>query len=199
MIKYSTLIRRNMIITDKKEARCSVYANITDAMKNLIHAVEDLDINFVLGEDKEKFEQSKSVVFKYMDLMHAKTQPVPKRNCVSVGDRNDDRMKIPCSPLPNATSSENLAESSDNSCPCPATISALKYLWCSPTIQKAYDRRHEFQLTESSAYFLNDLDRVCVHDYEPTDEDILRTRTKTLGIVKIEFAFRHLTVSKMAN
>ena len=59
----------------------------------------------------------------------------------------------------------------------------------------AYERRNEFQLMDSASYFLNDLDRVCAPDFEPTDDDVLRVRVRTTGIVKIEFEFRDMIVS----
>ena len=163
---------------------------------NLVSAVEDLDIPLSGNEEVVKFEEAKATVTKYWDAIQAKTQKVPKRMCFSVGDGNDQTLMNPATtPLPMASSSENLSDP-DTVCPCPATEDALSYLWSCPSIQKAYERRHEIQLSDSAAYFLNDLDRVCNHDYEPTDEDVLRTRVRTVGIVKIEFAFRHLTVSK---
>ena len=163
---------------------------------NLVNAVEDLDIPISGNEEVVKFEEAKATVTKYWDAIQAKTQNVPKRMCFSVGDGNDQSLMSPATaPLPMASSSENLSDP-DTVCPCPATKDALSYLWYCPSIQKAYERRHEIQLSDSAAYFLNDLDRVCNHDYEPTDEDVLRTRVRTVGIVKIEFAFRHLTVSK---
>ena len=82
----------------------------------------------------------------------------------------------------------------DKICPTAEVISALKYLWLNKSIQMAYERRNEFQIIDSASYFLNDLDRVCALDYEPTDNDVLRTRGRTTGIVKIEFEFKHLTV-----
>ena len=84
------------------------------------------------------------------------------------------------------------------SCPPEEVINSLKYLWSTTSIQKAYERRNEFQLIDSASYFLDDLDRICRSDYDPKDEDILRTRVRTTGIVKIEFEFRHLTVSAIS-
>ena len=161
--------------------------------------MDDLNIKLLNDEDKVKMEESKSTVFKYLDLLQNNTENEPKRNCVSVSNGSKENLISPSSPTPNTmlSSSSSCIAEPDTICPNSEVVSALKYLWSSPSIQKAYDRRHEFQLIDSAAYFLNDLDRVCVHDYEPTDEDVLRTRTKTLGIVKIEFAFRHLIVSKI--
>uniref|UniRef100_A0A915HRB2 Guanine nucleotide-binding protein G(O) subunit alpha n=1 Tax=Romanomermis culicivorax TaxID=13658 RepID=A0A915HRB2_ROMCU len=40
--------------------------------------------------------------------------------------------------------------------------------------------------------FLDDLDRLGQPDYQPTEQDILRTRVKTTGIVEVHFTFKNL-------
>lgn len=40
--------------------------------------------------------------------------------------------------------------------------------------------------------FLDDLDRLGYKDYQPTEQDILRTRVKTTGIVEVHFSFKNL-------
>ena len=50
-----------------------------------------------------------------------------------------------------------------------------------------------FQLFDSAHYFLSDVERICSPDYQPTDQDVLRTRVASTGIVKVEFLVRHLT------
>lgn len=40
--------------------------------------------------------------------------------------------------------------------------------------------------------FLDDLDRMGAKDYQPTEQDILRTRVKTTGIVEVHFSFKNL-------
>ena len=40
--------------------------------------------------------------------------------------------------------------------------------------------------------FLDDLDRLGQKDYMPTEQDILRTRVKTTGIVEVHFHFKNL-------
>lgn len=52
-----------------------------------------------------------------------------------------------------------------------------------------------FFLSLSSAMFfsfLDDLDRLGRKDYMPTEQDILRTRVKTTGIVEVHFSFKNL-------
>lgn len=40
--------------------------------------------------------------------------------------------------------------------------------------------------------FLDDLDRLGKKDYMPSEQDILRTRVKTTGIVEVHFSFKNL-------
>lgn len=39
---------------------------------------------------------------------------------------------------------------------------------------------------------MDDLDRLGLKDYQPTEQDILRTRVKTTGIVEVHFSFKNL-------
>jgi len=61
-------------------------------------------------------------------------------------------------------------------------------LWKDPAIQKAYDRRSEYQLNDSTKYYMDDVARVTAANYEPTDQDVLRSRVQTTGIIETEFA-----------
>lgn len=45
--------------------------------------------------------------------------------------------------------------------------------------------------TPTSSY-LNDLERIAQSDYIPTQQDVLRTRVKTTGIVETHFTFKDL-------
>lgn len=42
------------------------------------------------------------------------------------------------------------------------------------------------------ASYLNDLERIAKSDYIPTQQDVLRTRVKTTGIVETHFTFKEL-------
>ncbi|XP_054089560.1 guanine nucleotide-binding protein G(q) subunit alpha isoform X1 [Zeugodacus cucurbitae] len=66
-------------------------------------------------------------------------------------------------------------------------LSAIKTLWADTGIQECYDRRREYQLTDSAKYYLMDLDRVAQPDYLPTEQDILRVRVPTTGIIEYPF------------
>lgn len=74
------------------------------------------------------------------------------------------------------------------------TSRALKTLWADAGVQEAYARNGaEYHLNDSAKYYLDDLERICSPQYEPNDQDILRSRVKTTGIVETVFQVDKLT------
>jgi len=63
----------------------------------------------------------------------------------------------------------------------------IKLLWDSEPIQITYERRNEFQIVECAKYFLSKVHEVLAPDYVPTDQDLLQTRERTVGIVEYKF------------
>ncbi|XP_034941340.1 G protein alpha q subunit isoform X7 [Chelonus insularis] len=66
-------------------------------------------------------------------------------------------------------------------------VEAIKDLWADAGIQECYDRRREYQLTDSAKYYLMEIDRVAARNYLPTEQDILRVRVPTTGIIEYPF------------
>nr|AGJ70282.1 G protein subunit alpha o [Terebratalia transversa] len=71
-------------------------------------------------------------------------------------------------------------------------LAAMKRLWSDTGLQECFGRANEYQLNDSANYFLDDLDRIGKPGYMPTEQDILRTRVKTTGIVEVHFSFKNL-------
>ncbi|XP_065335972.1 G protein alpha q subunit-like [Cloeon dipterum] len=63
----------------------------------------------------------------------------------------------------------------------------IEELWKDTGIQEAYNRRREYQLTDSALYYMSDLERIKAPDYLPTEQDILRARQPTTGIIEYPF------------
>uniref|UniRef100_A0A8V0ZIU4 G protein subunit alpha o1 n=2 Tax=Phasianidae TaxID=9005 RepID=A0A8V0ZIU4_CHICK len=104
----------------------------------------------------------------------------------------------------------------------PELLSAMMRLWADSGIQECFNRSREYQLNDSAQYttqasaavlgfiplmalhsqsstmkenlisYLDSLDRIGAADYQPTEQDILRTRVKTTGIVETHFTFKNL-------
>ncbi|XP_045923093.1 guanine nucleotide-binding protein subunit alpha-14-like [Micropterus dolomieu] len=66
-------------------------------------------------------------------------------------------------------------------------VDAIKRVWSDHGVQICYDRRREFQLSDSAKYYLTDLDRITAPFYIPTLQDILRVRVPTTGIIEYPF------------
>ncbi|XP_033625275.1 guanine nucleotide-binding protein G(q) subunit alpha-like [Asterias rubens] len=66
-------------------------------------------------------------------------------------------------------------------------ITYIESLWSDSGIQECYDRRREYQLTDSAKYYLSDLRRIANANYVPTEQDVLRVRVPTTGIIEYPF------------
>jgi hypothetical protein len=63
----------------------------------------------------------------------------------------------------------------------------ISLLWADGAIRAAYAHQDEFQLTDSAKYFFDSIDRISSAAYIPTEQDVLRSRAPTTGIVEIHF------------
>ena len=60
-------------------------------------------------------------------------------------------------------------------------------LWHDEGVQRTFSRSREYQLNDSAAYFLNNLSRISDPHYIPTEEDVLKTRSRSTGITETQF------------
>ncbi|XP_007524874.1 guanine nucleotide-binding protein subunit alpha-11 [Erinaceus europaeus] len=74
----------------------------------------------------------------------------------------------------------------------PRHVSAIKALWADPGVQECYDRRREYQLSDSAKYYLTDVDRIATAGYLPTQQDVLRVRVPTTGIIEYPFDLENI-------
>jgi len=64
---------------------------------------------------------------------------------------------------------------------------AISALWADEGIRRTYDRRSEYQLNDSTEYFLNQVMEIAKPAYLPSEQDVLRSRVRTTGIVETSF------------
>jgi GTPase SAR1 family protein len=70
----------------------------------------------------------------------------------------------------------------------PDFVSRAKALWRHESVQKAWENKSFFQVSDSLEYFMNKIDEVILDAYIPSDDDILRLRARTTGILQEEFS-----------
>jgi GTPase SAR1 family protein len=67
------------------------------------------------------------------------------------------------------------------------TAAHMAAIWADPGIQKAYEHRAMYQLNDSTRYFLEKITEIGAKDYLPSEQDVLRSRVRTTGIVESNF------------
>merc|ERR1712038_1873436 len=67
------------------------------------------------------------------------------------------------------------------------TMMIIKDFWKDASVQECFNQQKDYHISDSIAYFLAHLDRINQHDYVPTEQDILRCRVPTTGVVEYSF------------
>ena len=95
--------------------------------------------------------------------------------------------------LENATSeSENLT----NEVPGKGTVGALiETMWAHPTIKTYFENKSKFQLNDSAQYYFDSITRLSKDDFVPDEQDVLRSRVRTTGIVQSDFTIKQVKFS----
>jgi GTPase SAR1 family protein len=68
-----------------------------------------------------------------------------------------------------------------------SNVHHFKALWADKAVQTAFENRSNFQLTDSAQYFFDKIEDIGQEDYLPTEQDVLRSRVRTTGIVENNF------------
>jgi len=74
----------------------------------------------------------------------------------------------------------------------PEIAQDIKILWTDQGIRVAYSRQSEFQLNDSAAYYFENVERLAAPNYIPTEQDVLRSRAKTTGIIETDFQIERI-------
>jgi len=90
--------------------------------------------------------------------------------------------------LENKSLAESFLESATNTLALDEKVaSTIATLWKDPGITKVYEQRSEIQIIDSAAYYFDNLQRIASANYMPSVDDVLRSRSKTTGIIEIEW------------
>jgi len=69
----------------------------------------------------------------------------------------------------------------------PELFLKIDEFWKDESLPKILDRKTEFQLFDNTLYFMENLKRVTDRDYCPTEEDILKSRAATTGVIETNY------------
>ncbi|THH19159.1 hypothetical protein EW146_g1961 [Bondarzewia mesenterica] len=62
----------------------------------------------------------------------------------------------------------------------------MKAVWEDEVVREML-RRRKVRMEEAPGFFLNDITRIATRDYEPSDDDVVRARLRTLGVQEYSF------------
>jgi len=82
---------------------------------------------------------------------------------------------------------EQLRRLEDNTTIDEKLAAGMHQVWWDPGVQRTWDYRSMYYLTDSAAYFLDKVLEVGRRDYVPSEQDVLRSRVRTTGIVENRF------------
>lgn len=60
-------------------------------------------------------------------------------------------------------------------------------LWQDPAIKDTFNRSNEYQLNDSTQYYFENIGRIAQPNYVPNEQDVLRSRVKTTGVLETLF------------
>ncbi|KZT03259.1 G-protein alpha subunit [Laetiporus sulphureus 93-53] len=64
----------------------------------------------------------------------------------------------------------------------------MRAIWEDSIIQQML-RKRKLRMEATSGFFLNDVERIAARDYEPSDDDVVRARLRTLGVQEYKIKF----------
>lgn len=64
----------------------------------------------------------------------------------------------------------------------------MRAIWEDPTVRQML-RRRKVRMEAASGFFLNDVERIAQRDYQPSNDDIVRARLRTLGVQEYRINF----------
>ncbi|KAF4616573.1 hypothetical protein D9613_008941 [Agrocybe pediades] len=73
---------------------------------------------------------------------------------------------------------EETDEATEVLCSC---LEDMKALWTDEVVRTVL-RKRKIRLEDQAGFFLDDLDRIATRTYEPSDDDVIRARLRTLGV-----------------
>lgn len=146
--------------------------------------VKQMKIIHESGFTVEDFKQYRPVVYSNtIQSLVAILRAMPNLGIAFVDENREGDAKMVMDVVSRMEDTEPFAEE---------LLAGMKRLWVDKGVQECFSRSNEYQLNDSAKYFLDDLDRLGAKEYQPTEQDILRTRVKTTGIVEVHFSFKNL-------
>jgi len=71
----------------------------------------------------------------------------------------------------------------------------IKSMWEHAAVKAIFEKKNLFQLNDSAHYYFDAIDRLSSDSYNPDEQDVLRSRVRTTGIVQSDFSIKGVSFS----
>ena len=109
-----------------------------------------------------------------------------------------EKLQIPIDSEANRGNSETILALSSNGSNFTSEVGQIiGELWKDKGVMACFARSAEFQLNDSASYYFDAVERLSALNYVPNQQDVLRSRVRTTGIVETKFSFGGLNFRMM--
>ncbi|KAK3744428.1 hypothetical protein QZH41_003163 [Actinostola sp. cb2023] len=173
---------QNEVTTDYNAGFQSAVAGAGESGKSTI--VKQMRIIHDHGFSPEDYRQYKPLVFS--NTIYSLLTIIRAMDKLRIDFENDERL------MDAKMVFDVIARADDTEQFTPELTESMHRLWLDAGIQECFSRSREYQLGDSAKYYLDSLERIGAKNYEATEQDLLRTRVKTTGIVEVQFDHKRL-------
>ncbi|VDP99467.1 unnamed protein product [Trichobilharzia regenti] len=166
-----------IVLIGTGESGKSTFLKQMKLLSSLNQTFSDAYRNLFILEIQRNIVQSLSAILNFMEQEHIKFHQNDEhiRNAknliLSVKEEID---KVPDN-ISQFANSPNLLKRNE-------FYDACSQLWNDKAVKETISKSNEFHLIDCAQYFLDKIDDIRDPAYKPTDDDVLQSRTKTLGI-----------------
>ena len=132
-----------------------------------------LHLKLLLSEGIDESDRNDTKFSIKSNLIEAEKLLIEEGQNMNVGFSDNESFEI----ITNTDSSDENSLTSE-------ILDAVKEVWEDDQIQELYSITNSSRMPDNIDYFFDKVDDVFDDDYTPTDEDVLKTRRKTIGIIR---------------
>ncbi|CAL2045519.1 unnamed protein product [Caenorhabditis brenneri] len=171
--KKTTMLEQSVLLIGPGESGKSTVMKQIRAMSG----------NYTKGE----LDERKVLILRNLHQFSVMLLDYAKRTCLDITEEEIKGYTVMCEEMDNSISNKGVIK--------PQTVEIMKEFWKTKAIMDAYEKRNIFHLTDSAGYFFENLDRIVMPGFEPTNQDIVHIRIPTSGVSQADVVLKNIKLT----
>jgi GTPase SAR1 family protein len=186
VVKQMRLIHTSKFtLKERQEKVNDIKSNIRDSILSILDAMQIFHIKF----ENDNLNESREFIYENIHLFLLNTSATYINN-INNNHKFKDTINTNTSLISNNNNINNnntrkLSNTTENV--INKLWDSIEEVWKDNNVKKCAKRGNEFHLIDSAQYFLDRINIIRQKDYTPDDQDILRCRVLTTGILETQF------------